>query len=213
MNIILLGLPGAGKGTQAKLIVDNLSIPHISTGDLFRKAEQEGTTLGLLAQEYMSKGELVPDDVTIGIALSRLGEADCQRGFLLDGFPRSLAQAEALDAYLQSNSKHIDHVIYVKIDENLLFERLTGRRVCMNCGAAYHLRYNPPVNQDVCDACNHTLIQRDDDREETVKERLRVNRELTDMLTNYYSKTGLLRVVDGSQEIGRVSESILNIIS
>lgn len=209
MNIVLLGLPGAGKGTQAKWITDRLHIPHVSTGDLFRKASQEQTELGLLAQPYMSKGELVPDSITVGLALQRLQQTDCMDGFLLDGFPRNVDQAEALDTYLDSLAKQVDHVIYVEVDEDLLLGRLTGRRVCSGCGASFHLMYTPPKALDRCDSCDGSLIHREDDQEATVKERLRINKELTDSLVEYYNRKGLLRTIDGSQHISVVTEQIL----
>jgi adenylate kinase len=212
MNIILLGLPGAGKGTQAKSIVDNCQIPHISTGDLFRKAYQAQTELGLLANAYMSKGELVPNEVTIGIAHRRLEDADCSEGFLLDGFPRNLVQADALEHYLTSRAKNIDHVIYVEVDMNLLLSRLTGRRVCSSCGETFHLASQPPKAAGQCDSCNGVLIQREDDREETVTERLRVNFDLTNSLVRYYEEKGILRTVDGSQDIAQVKQHILNVL-
>lgn len=213
MNVILLGLPGAGKGTQAKVITESQHIPHISTGELFRKGFKDRTELGLLANDYMNKGELVPDDVTIGIALQRLENPDCSQGFLLDGFPRNIVQARALDKYLDTEEKKIDRVIYVKADENILLERLTGRRVCPGCGETFHLISNPPKVIDQCDSCNEILIQRNDDMKETVKERLRVNCELTNHLVHYYGEQGVLITVDGSQEIAKVTQDILSIFS
>lgn len=213
MNIILLGLPGAGKGTQAKWIADHLHVPHISTGDLFRKALQDQTELGLLANEYMSKGELVPNAITIGLALQRLNQTDCSRGFLLDGFPRNVVQADALEQYLKSQAKHIDHVIYIEVDESILLDRLTGRRVCSGCSASFHMIYNPPAAIDHCDSCNGMLIHREDDQEATVKERLRINKELTDSLAEYYSVKPLLRTIDGSRDISVVSKEILGLFS
>lgn len=211
MNLILLGLPGAGKGTQAKVIIESLRIPHISTGDLFRKAYKDKTELGLLANDYMSKGELVPDEVTIGIALQRLENPDCSVGFLLDGFPRNIDQASALEKYLDAKAKKIDHVIYVQVDENILLERLTGRRVCPGCGETFHIVSNPPKVFDRCNSCNEILIQREDDREETVKERLRVNYELTNQLVNYYKGQGVLKSINGSKDISEVTQDILGV--
>jgi len=208
MNIIMLGLPGAGKGTQAKLIAQIKSIPHVSTGDLFRAAYQEQNEMGILAKRYMDKGELVPDEVTIGIALERLSRPDCQDGFVLDGFPRNLSQADALS----NAGKKIDHVIYIHADETLLVERLTGRRVCSGCGGPYHILYHPPKENGRCDACGQPLIQRDDDKEETVVERLKVNKELTDQLAAYYRQRGALRIIDGSQDIDRVSAEIVELL-
>ncbi|TNJ66436.1 adenylate kinase [Paenibacillus hemerocallicola] len=213
MNVILLGLPGAGKGTQAKSITDHLHVPHISTGDLFRKALKDQTELGLLAKEYMSKGELVPDAVTIGLALQRLNHTDSDRGFLLDGFPRNVVQADALEQYLKSQARHVDHVIYVEVDESILLDRLTGRRVCSGCGASFHMIHNPSAVIDRCDSCNGMLIHREDDQEATVKERLRINKELTDSLTEYYTVKALLRTIDGSQDISVVSKEILDLLT
>lgn len=213
MNVILLGLPGAGKGTQAKLITYNRRIPHISTGDLFRKEMQDRTELGLLAKEHMDKGELVPDEVTIGLAVKRLAQADCEGGFLLDGFPRNVVQAEALESYLDSRAKRIDLVIVVEVDETLLLERLTGRRVCPGCGASYHRVYNPPEVIDRCDLCKERLIHRADDQEATVNERLRINKELTGGLADYYRAAGVLRVIDGSRDIETVANDILGYLS
>ncbi len=199
------------KGTQAKIIVDSQNIPHISTGDLFRQADQDQTKLGILAKKYMIKGELVPDEVTIGIALSRLGKSDCEKGFLLDGFPRNLEQAIALREYLNRKSSNIDHVIYVNVDEVVLLQRLTGRRVCSDCGKTYHIVNNPPVKVGVCDNCFSSLVQREDDKEMTVKERLRVNKELTMLLCDFYQAENTLRVVDGMLPIYDVTEEILKI--
>ncbi|CAG7642371.1 adenylate kinase [Paenibacillus allorhizosphaerae] len=213
MNIILLGLPGAGKGTQAKIIVEHLHIPHISTGDLFRKAAQERTALGLKAKAYMDTGELVPDEITIGIAEDRLAQSDCKEGFLLDGFPRNLNQAHALKSYLAASGKAIDHVIYVKVDERLLFERLTGRRVCSGCGATYHIAYQPQAVEGRCNSCGGVVIQRDDDQADTVAERLNINKALTDQLADHYKTEGSLRVIDGSKEIGDVTEQLLKIFA
>ncbi|XEC94483.1 adenylate kinase [Paenibacillus tarimensis] len=213
MNIILLGLPGAGKGTQAKVIAEIQSIPHISTGDIFRKAYKDKTELGLLANDYMSKGELVPDEVTIGNAIQRLGNSDCDNGFLLDGFPRNIMQAQALEKYLETEERTIDYVIYIEVDEKILVERLTGRRVCPGCGETFHLESKSPKVSSRCDSCNEILIQREDDQEETVKERLRVNYELTNQLLNFYGERGILKTVNGSKDIAKVAQDILNIIS
>ncbi|CAG7612585.1 Adenylate kinase [Paenibacillus solanacearum] len=213
MNVIMLGLPGAGKGTQAKIIVEHLRIPHISTGDLFRKAAQDHTPLGLTAKVYMDKGELVPDEITIGLATDRLAEQDCAAGFLLDGFPRSLNQAQALRSELAASGRTIDHVVYVQVDERLLFERLTGRRVCCDCGAAYHIAYRPTAAEGRCDVCGGDVVQRDDDRPETVAERLRINGELTEQLAKYYAEADVLRVVDGSGDIADVTEHVLNLFT
>lgn len=211
MNIILLGLPGAGKGTQAKLIREHLRIPHISTGEILRQAAEAQTKLGLLAKGYMSKGELVPDEITIGIATNRLRDADCQQGFLLDGFPRNLMQAQALRGFMIAASKAIDHVIYVEVKEELLMERLTGRRTCAGCGATYHIVYQPPRIADQCDQCGGKLKQREDDREATVRERIRINKNLTVQLIDYYKAEGNLRVIDGSKGIQEVTEDLIGL--
>ncbi|MGG2182638.1 adenylate kinase, partial [Bacillus altitudinis] len=175
MNLVLMGLPGAGKGTQAERIVDDYGIPHISTGDMFRAAMKEETQLGLEAKSFIDKGELVPDEVTIGIVRERLGKNDCEQGFLLDGFPRTVAQAEALEDILKDLGRTIDYVINIKVDKDALMERLTGRRICKDCGATYHLVFNPPAKENVCDKCGGELYQRADDNAETVSTRLEVN--------------------------------------
>ncbi|OEF96438.1 adenylate kinase [Vulcanibacillus modesticaldus] len=212
MNIVLMGLPGAGKGTQAEKIVEEFKIPHISTGDMFRSAIKEGTEMGLQAKSYMDQGLLVPDEVVIGIVRERLGKDDCKDGFLLDGFPRTVAQAEALDELLEQMSKKIDHVINIAVDKESLLERLTGRRICSNCGATYHLIYNPPKVDGICDKCGGELYQRDDDKEETVATRLEVNIKQTEPLLKFYQEKDLLRTIDGNQKIDEVFESIAKIL-
>lgn len=212
MNIILMGLPGAGKGTQAEKIVEEFQIPHISTGDMFRSAIKEGTKMGLEAKSYMDKGLLVPDEVVVGIVKERLGKDDCNKGFLLDGFPRTVAQAEALDAILNQLNKQIDDVINIEVDKGSLMKRLTGRRICKDCGATYHMVYNPPKVDGVCDKCGGELYQRDDDKEETVATRLDVNVKQTEPLLNYYKEKDVLRTVDGDQEIDQVFLSIEKIL-
>lgn len=199
-----MGLPGAGKGTQAEKIVQKYGIPHISTGDMFRAAIKGETELGLQAKSFMDKGELVPDEVTIGIVRERLAKDDCVKGFLLDGFPRTAAQAEALENILAQMSKKIDFVINIDVDKSILMDRLTGRRICKDCGATYHLVFNPPANDGTCDRCNGELYQRDDDNEETVKNRLDVNIKQTKPLLDFYETKGYLRNIDGQQEIGVV---------
>lgn len=212
MNLILMGLPGAGKGTQAERIKETLGIPHISTGDMFRSAIKEGTELGKQAKSFMDAGDLVPDDVTIGIVDERLSKKDARGGFLLDGFPRTTAQAEALDQMLEHSSRSLDAVLYIEVDESLLLERLTGRRVCPNCGATYHVEFNPPKTDGVCDVCGNELQQRQDDTEETVKARLNVNKEQQQPLIEFYRDKGILQTVDGNQEIGDVFESVKKIL-
>lgn len=208
MNLVLMGLPGAGKGTQADKIVVKYNIPHISTGDMFRAAIKEGTELGLQAKSFMDKGELVPDEVTIGIVRERLSKNDCENGFLLDGFPRTVAQAEALDTMLADLGKKIDYVINIDVDQSILMERLTGRRICKNCGATYHLVFNPPSQEGVCDRCGGELYQRADDNAETVQNRLDVNIQQTKPLLNFYEDKGYLRNINGQQDINVVFADI-----
>lgn len=208
MNIILMGLPGAGKGTQAEKIVEEFHIPHISTGDMFRSALKEGTNMGLKAKEYMDKGLLVPDEIVIGIVEERLNQNDCNSGFLLDGFPRTVPQAEALNDLLERLGRNLDHVINIDVNKNYLVERLTGRRICKNCSSTYHMIFNPSKNEGKCDKCGGDLYQRDDDKEETVITRLEVNIKQTEPLLNYYSGKNLLRTIEGNQEIDKVFNSI-----
>lgn len=203
-----MGLPGAGKGTQAEKIVEKYGIPHISTGDMFRAAIKEGTELGLEAKSFMDKGELVPDKVTIGIVRERLSKEDCHKGFLLDGFPRTVAQADALENMLSDLGKKIDYVINIDVDKGILMERLTGRRICKNCGATYHLVFNPPSESGVCDRCGGELYQRADDNEETVQNRLDVNIKQTQPLLSFYEEKGYLRNINGQQDIKQVFADI-----
>ncbi len=212
MNIILMGLPGAGKGTQAERMVEDFKIPHISTGDMFRAAVKDQTEMGLEAKKYMDQGLLVPDHVVIGIVRERLGKDDCSNGFLLDGFPRTVAQAEALDDTLQGLGRNIDHVMNIEVDRNELLARLTGRRICRDCGATYHVMFNPPKQEGVCDKCGGQLYQRDDDNEKTVATRLDVNIEQSAPLLSYYSEKGILRNIDGQQDITKVFEDIANLL-
>nr|MDF9460093.1 adenylate kinase [Bacillus pumilus] len=213
MNLVLMGLPGAGKGTQAERIVDDYGIPHISTGDMFRVfAMKEETQLGLEAKSFIDKGELVPDEVTIGIVRERLGKNDCEQGFLLDGFPRTVAQAEALEEILKDLGRTIDYVINIKVDKDALMERLTGRRICKNCGATYHLVFNPPAKENVCDKCGGELYQRADDNAETVSTRLEVNLKQTEPLLNFYSEKGYLANIDGAKHINDVYADIKNLL-
>lgn len=208
LNLILMGLPGAGKGTQAEKIVEKYKIPHISTGDMFRNAIKEGTELGLKAKAFMDQGELVPDEVTIGIVRERLSKEDCKRGFLLDGFPRTPAQAEALDDILNDLNKKLDFVLHIDVDMDKLVDRLTGRRICPTCGATYHVEFNPPKVEGKCDRDGSELIQREDDKPETVRKRLEVNVEQSQPLLNYYTQKGCLVTIDGDQEIDKVYEDI-----
>lgn len=204
MKIILLGPPGAGKGTQAKFISEEYSIPHISTGDIFRKNISDKTPLGIEAKEYLDKGQLVPDEVTINIVKDRLSEDDCESGFLLDGFPRTVYQAEALDSFLNANDNKIDMVLLIDVPRELIFDRMTGRRICPYCGASYHVKFNPPKLKDKCDICNNDIIQRKDDTESTVKDRLDVYEKQTEPLINYYKKQGVISTIEGSGEINQV---------
>jgi len=203
-----MGLPGAGKGTQAEKINEKYNITHISTGDMFRLAIKEGTDLGKRAKEYMDEGALVPDEVTNGIVEERLSKDDCKNGFLLDGFPRTIPQAEALQQITSRINKPLDYVIHVDVPEEKLLERLTGRRVCPTCGATYHVIYNPPKEDGVCDKDAATLIQRDDDTKETVQKRLTVNIEQAKPLLDFYENQGILITVNGDQPIDEVFNEI-----
>ncbi|WP_045517298.1 adenylate kinase [Clostridium sporogenes] len=212
MRVILLGPPGAGKGTQAKLISEKFSIPHISTGDIFRANIKEKTPLGIEAKRYIDNGQLVPDEVTIGIVKDRLKKDDCDNGFLLDGFPRTVAQAEALDEFLKGINKDLDVALLIKVPEEFILERMTGRRVCTSCGASYHIRFNPPKIEGKCDICDNELIQRKDDTEATVKERLEVYSKQTYPLINYYKDNGIISEVNGTESIDEVFGNISNIL-
>lgn len=203
-----MGLPGAGKGTQAEKIVEKYSIPHISTGDMFRAAMKEGTELGLKAKSFMDQGALVPDEVTIGIVRERLSKDDCQKGFLLDGFPRTVAQAEALENMLTGLNKKIDYCLNIDVDQSILMERLTGRRICKDCGATYHLVFNPPAKDDTCDRCGGELYQRADDNKETVHNRLEVNIQQSEPLLHFYETKGYLKNINGQQDINDVFNDI-----
>ncbi|CBZ05360.1 adenylate kinase [Clostridium botulinum H04402 065] len=208
----MLGPPGAGKGTQAKLISEEFSIPHISTGDIFRANIKEKTPLGIEAKRYIDNGQLVPDEVTIGIVKDRLTKDDCDNGFLLDGFPRTVAQAEALDEFLKGINKELDVALLIKVPEEFILERMTGRRVCTSCGASYHIRFNPPKIEGKCDICDNELIQRKDDTEATVKERLEVYSKQTYPLINYYKDNGIISEVNGTESINEVFGNISNIL-
>ena len=197
MKLILLGAPGAGKGTQAEVISEHLHIPTISTGNIIREALKSGTAMGLKAKEFIEAGKLVPDDVVIGIIQDRLAQPDCQHGFILDGFPRTIPQAEALDCM----GVVIDRVIDIEVDDDVIAQRVSGRRVCQGCGASYHVDYKQPAQEGVCDRCGDTLVQRKDDHPDTVKERLQVYLEQTEPLKHYYSQQGKLYVVEGQEEV------------
>lgn len=208
MNLILMGLPGAGKGTQAEMIVEKYGVPHISTGDMFRAAIKNGTELGLKAKTFMDEGNLVPDEVTVGIVKDRLSLDDCKDGFLLDGFPRTVAQASALEDMLDSLGKQLDHVLYIKVPKEDLYKRLTGRWICSTCGTTYHEIYNPPEVQGKCDKDGSDLIQRKDDKPETVEKRIEVNLGETQPLVDFYSEKGYLRNIDGQQDIEVVFQDL-----
>jgi adenylate kinase len=208
MKLLITGRPGAGKGTQAVNIREYYNIPHISTGDMFRAAMKAGTKMGLLAKSYMEKGQLVPDEVTIGIVEDRLSEPDCKDGFLLDGFPRNLRQAEALDKFLTKNNIKLDACLDVNVAKEVLVRRMVGRRVCKNCGATYHIEFNKPLKDGICDNCGNPLIQRPDDTEATAVNRLAVYDEQTAPLLDYYKKQGILKSVNGDQSFEKVFEDI-----
>ncbi|AKB55587.1 MULTISPECIES: adenylate kinase [Methanosarcina] len=212
MNIILFGPPGAGKGTQAKKMVDDYGIPQISTGDILRANVREGTELGLAAKEYMDKGELVPDAVLIGIIKNRLKEQDCEKGFILDGYPRTIPQADALSAILDELNKPIDVVLNLEVPDEELVERISGRLMC-NCGASYHRTFNPPKKDGVCDICGGKVFQRADDKEEAVKNRLNVYKNQTQPLIDYYTKQGILVTLDGTKDIDEVFEGIKAVLT
>jgi len=209
LNLLIMGPPGAGKGTQAEVLVKELQITHISTGDMFRNAIKEGTEMGKKAKEYMDRGELVPDEVVVGMVKDRLSQPDCAKGFLLDGFPRTLPQARALDETLHSLGIKLDGVINIDVPRERLMARLTGRRVCKNCGASYHILFNPPQTPGKCNACGGELYQRSDDNEEAVANRLDVYEAQTQPLIEYYQEKGLLKNINGDQEISKVLADIL----
>jgi len=212
MNIILMGLPGAGKGTQASKIIKKYPIPHISTGDMFRLAIKNGTELGNEAKSYMDRGELVPDEVTVGIVKERLSQSDAREGFLLDGFPRTVEQAEALNRIMDELDTKIDRTVNVEVPEEELMNRLTGRRICEVCGTTYHLVFNPPKQEGVCDLDGGKLYQREDDNPETVANRLEVNIKQTAPLLDFYENQGVLVNVDGSRDIDEVFNDIDEIL-
>ena len=208
MYILLMGPPGAGKGTQAANLVQKYNIPHISTGDMFRAAVKEGTELGKKAKACMDGGQLVPDEITIGIVRERLAKPDCEKGFILDGFPRTVEQADALDGILKDLSIRLTRAVDISVPSDVLVERATGRRICKKCGATYHIRFNPTKTEGVCDACGGETYQRADDSEETMKNRLSVYEAQTKPLISYYQKAGLYTAIDGGQEMSKVFADI-----
>lgn len=214
MNLIIMGLPGAGKGTQAERIIDAYHIPQISTGDMFREAMKNQTALGVEAKSYIDKGELVPDDVTNGIVKERLNQKDTDKGFLLDGFPRTIDQSNALEEIMSDLGKKIDAVINIHVEENILIDRLAGRFICRDCGATYHKLNHPPKVEGTCDRCGgHDFYQREDDKPEIVKNRLAVNVRDSAPIIDYYKEKGLLHTIDGNREIDAVFEDVQKIIN
>ncbi|TQD25224.1 adenylate kinase [Methanolobus vulcani] len=211
MNIALFGPPGAGKGTQAKELSKQYSIPHISTGDILRANVRDGTELGLKAKQYMDKGELVPDEVLIGLIRNRLSESDCDTGYLLDGYPRTIPQADALTDILKEISKPLDAVINIEVSDDALVKRLSGRRSC-TCGESYHVMFNPPEKEGICNACGAELYQRDDDKEDVIRQRLAVYNEKTKPLIDYYDKAGILVNIDGTGAVDAVFADICKIM-
>lgn len=212
MKIIMLGAPGAGKGTQAKKIAEKYAIPHISTGDIFRANIKNGTELGLKAKSYMDAGGLVPDEITIGMLLDRIHQADCENGYVLDGFPRTIPQAESLTEALKKNGESIDFAVNVDVPDENIISRMSGRRACLNCGATYHIVYNAPKKEGVCDACGQELVLREDDKPKTVKKRLDVYHDQTQPLIDYYKKEGVLAEVDGTKDMEEVFQNIAAIL-
>ncbi|HHI96469.1 MAG TPA: adenylate kinase [Thermodesulfatator atlanticus] len=212
MNIVFLGPPGAGKGTQAKMIAEKYGIPQISTGDMFREHLSKGTELGKKAKEYMDKGALVPDEIVLGMVEERLKQPDCEKGFILDGFPRTVPQAEALDKLLEKLGKKIDYAILIDVPDEELVKRLTGRRTCKKCGMMYHVMFKPPKEEGKCDVCGGELYQRADDNEETVRNRLKVYHEQTEPIIAYYEKKGVLHRIDGMGSIEEIFNRIVQLL-
>ncbi|EOS27104.1 adenylate kinase [Lachnospiraceae bacterium 3-1] len=212
MKIIMLGAPGAGKGTQAKQIADKYSIPHISTGDIFRANLKAGTELGKKAKEYMDQGLLVPDELTCDLVMDRIGQDDCKNGFVLDGFPRTIPQAQALDAALAKINEKMDYAIDVDVPDENIVNRMSGRRACLNCGATYHIVSIPTKVEGICDRCGNKVVLRDDDQPETVKKRLDVYHEQTQPLIDYYKEQNILKTVDGTQPMENVFGAIVEIL-
>lgn len=212
MKIIMLGAPGAGKGTQAKMIADKYGVPHISTGDIFRANIKNGTELGMEAKKYMDQGLLVPDELTVRILLDRVAQDDCKNGYVLDGFPRTIPQAEVLDSELTKLGDHIDYAINVDVPDENIVKRMSGRRACLTCGATYHIEHVPPKKEGICDVCGNELVLRDDDKPETVKNRLNVYHEQTQPLIDFYTEKGVLKTVDGTVPMEEVFAAITAIL-
>lgn len=212
MKIIMLGAPGAGKGTQAKMIAEKYAIPHISTGDIFRANIKEGTELGKEAKKYMDQGLLVPDELTVKILLDRVAKEDCKNGYVLDGFPRTIPQAEVLDNALTKLGDKIDYAIDVDVPDENIIKRMSGRRACLSCGATYHIEHIPPKKEGICDVCGQELVLRDDDKPETVKNRLNVYHEQTQPLIDFYTAKGILKTVDGTKDMKEVFAAIVSIL-
>ena len=212
MKIIMLGAPGAGKGTQAKRIADKWKVPHISTGDIFRANIKNGTELGMEAKKYMDKGALVPDELTVKILLDRVAAKDCENGYVLDGFPRTIPQAEVLDRALSEMGDSIDFAINVDVPDENIVKRMSGRRACVGCGATYHIEFNPTKAEGICDACGAQTVLRDDDKPETVQKRLTVYHDQTQPLIDYYKKQDILKSVDGTQPMEDVFNAIVGIL-
>ncbi len=212
MRIVLLGAPGAGKGTQAQSISNKYKIPHISTGDIFRKNISEGTVLGKTAKRYMDAGQLVPDQLTLDLIEDRLKQADCKNGYLLDGYPRTVVQAEFLEALLKQHNRALDAALLIAVPREVIIERLSGRRVCQSCGATFHVKNKPPAKKDICDVCGNPLIHRADDSRETVEARLDVYEDQTSPLIKFYEDKGILKAVDGTQAINQIFKEITEIL-
>ena len=212
MKIIMLGAPGAGKGTQAKKIAEKYQIPHISTGDIFRANIKGGTELGMKAKTFMDQGMLVPDEITICMLMDRIGQEDCINGYVLDGFPRTIPQAESLTKALAERGEKVDYAINVDVPDENIINRMSGRRACLGCGATYHITFNPPVKEGICDTCGQELVLRDDDKPETVKKRLDVYHQQTQPLIDYYKNAEVLAEVDGTQPMDAVFQGIVEIL-
>ena len=212
MKIIMLGAPGAGKGTQAKMIADKYSVPHVSTGDIFRANIKNGTELGMEAKKYMDQGLLVPDELTVKILLDRVAQDDCKNGYVLDGFPRTIPQAEVLDNELTKLGETIDYAIDVNVPDENIINRMSGRRACLACGATYHIAHVPPTQEGICDRCGKELVLRDDDKPETVKNRLEIYHEQTQPLIDFYTEKGVLKTVDGTVDMKEVFNAIVEIL-